>query len=169
MTDLSKLNAYLYVCGYEGGPFKIGYAYNPDKRMKDHVRDGHAAIFMVGKWPAGAAIVQAAERYVHWILRDKHLQKEWFNVTQEEAEAAVRQALSPGALKAHDEFSMIPPVTGRDKNLGHKEWARTNFAAGTLIRIKSVIANGETQSDFMRAAVEAELKRRERQKPDRPE
>lgn len=164
MSELSKLHAYLYVCGYEGGPFKIGYGYNPGNRMKDHVRNGHAGIFMVGAWPVGAGIAQAAERYVHWLLRDKHFQKEWFNVTQEEAEAAVRHALSPGAIDAHDEFSMIPPITGKDKNLGHKEWARTNFAAGTLLRVKSVVAKGETQSDFMRAAVEAELKRRERQK-----
>ncbi|MGR7993893.1 GIY-YIG nuclease family protein [Xanthobacter sp. ZOL 2024] len=166
MSSISELQAYLYVCGYDGGPFKIGYGYNPSKRMKDHVRSGHAGIFMVGAWPVGARIAQAAERYVHWLLRDKHLQKEWFNVTQEEAEAAVRHALSPGALEAHDNFSMVPPITGKNKDLGYKEWARTNFASGTLLRIKSVVAKDETQSDFIREAIEAELKRREKKPKD---
>lgn len=162
MSRNKNLDAYIYVCGYEGGPFKIGYGYNPNKRMQDHVRNGHANIFMVGAWPVGAAIAQAAERYVHWALREYHLKNEWFNVTQAEAEAAVFRALSPGILESHDRYSMIPPATGKNKSLGYKEWARTNFAEGTLSRIKSAIAQSETQAEFIRDAVERELKRREK-------
>lgn len=36
---------------------------------------------------------------------------------------------------------------------------------GTLARVEAVLSEGETKTDFLRAAALAELKRRERQKP----
>jgi metal-responsive CopG/Arc/MetJ family transcriptional regulator len=42
------------------------------------------------------------------------------------------------------------------------EQTPARFPAGTLARIDAVLANKEKRSDLIRAAVEAELKRREK-------
>jgi hypothetical protein len=44
----------------------------------------------------------------------------------------------------------------------NEEQAPGRFPAGTLKRIAKTLKNGEKQADFIRAAVERELKRRER-------
>lgn len=41
------------------------------------------------------------------------------------------------------------------------------FAEGTFERIKSVLTDGEDRADFVRDAVEKELRRRERKAPTR--
>lgn len=85
--------AYIYVLGIPGGPHKIGYSYRPEDRVRAMEREGRKGVYLCGQWPMGARVVQAAERYIHWLLRDKHLKNEWFNVSLEEAEDAVRKAL----------------------------------------------------------------------------
>lgn len=50
-------------------------------------------------------------------------------------------------------------LVGRPRINAEKTMAR--FPDGTLARIKSVLRPGENQSDFMREAVELELRRRE--------
>lgn len=45
------------------------------------------------------------------------------------------------------------------------EQTPARFPLGTLQRIDAVLAEKEKRSDFIRVAVEAELKRREREKP----
>ena len=49
---------------------------------------------------------------------------------------------------------------GRKKLWSEDMQAR--FAEGTLARIEGALENGETKTDFVREAVERELKRRER-------
>ncbi|MCH4894969.1 hypothetical protein GO308_17845 [Sphingomonas sp. SFZ2018-12] len=50
-------------------------------------------------------------------------------------------------------------AAGRPRINAEKTMAR--FPEGTLGRIKSVLREGENQADFMREAVELELRRRE--------
>lgn len=48
-----------------------------------------------------------------------------------------------------------------------KEWRedmQARFPHGTFARIEAVLGEGEDRTDFVRAAVERELKRRERSK-----
>jgi hypothetical protein len=48
-----------------------------------------------------------------------------------------------------------------------KEWRedmQARFPEGTFARIEAVLGGGEDRTDFVRAAVERELKRRERAK-----
>lgn len=48
-----------------------------------------------------------------------------------------------------------------------KQWAENmvaRFVAGTFTRIAAVLAPAEDRTDFVREAVEREIKRRERQK-----
>lgn len=155
--------AYLYVLGIPGGPYKIGYSYSPEDRVRAMIRAGHKGAFLCGQWPMETRVVQAAERYVHWLLRDRRLKNEWFNVTRGEAEDAVRKALEPEALNALD---VIPSGTLPDKRSGYGEgdYVRTKFAVGTRERIRAALRPGEYPADLHRAAVEAELRRRERDK-----
>lgn len=57
----------------------------------------------------------------------------------------------------------IPPRVGRKMQWPDKIVAP--LPAGTLERIERVLVNGEQKTDFLREAVEAHLKRRERNKP----
>ena len=58
--------------------------------------------------------------------------------------------------------SVIPPRMGR-KKLWHQRTA-VKFSAGTFERIAAVLQKPEVRMDFIRNAVERELKRREAQK-----
>lgn len=63
------------------------------------------------------------------------------------------------AALAKKMISDIRPGVGRPRINDEQTPAR--FPSGTLARIDAVIAPGEKRSDFIRAAVERELKRRE--------
>ena len=43
------------------------------------------------------------------------------------------------------------------------------LAEGVTERVDALVSNGETRLDLIREAIEREIKRRERQKPDKPE
>lgn len=58
--------------------------------------------------------------------------------------------------------SAIAPGVGRPKI--NEEQTPARFPAGTLAHIDATLAEKEKRSDFIREAVEAELKRREQQK-----
>lgn len=60
---------------------------------------------------------------------------------------------------AQKEISAIRAGVGRPKINGEQTPGR--FPAGTLARIDAACRDGEKRSDFIRQAVEAELKRRE--------
>lgn len=61
---------------------------------------------------------------------------------------------------ARKEISVIHLPVGRPRINGEQTPAR--FRDGTLARIDAVLAEGEKRSDFIREAVEKEVKRRER-------
>lgn len=59
---------------------------------------------------------------------------------------------------AQKEISVIPAGVGRPRINDEQTPAR--FPKGTLARIDAALAEGEKRSDFIREAVERELKRR---------
>lgn len=58
-----------------------------------------------------------------------------------------------------------PRGVGR-KQINHEQMP-ARLPAGTIARIAAVLRPSESKSDFIREAVEAELRRRERSRPDR--
>jgi hypothetical protein len=60
---------------------------------------------------------------------------------------------------AENVISATRPLVGRPRINGEQTPAR--FREGTLARIDRVLSDGEKRSDFIREAVEKELKRRE--------
>jgi len=71
-----------------------------------------------------------------------------------------------GALLTQNLISVTPSRVGRKKRWAEDMVAR--FAEGTFARIQAVLEGKEDRTDFVREAVERELKRRERQKESRP-
>jgi len=148
--------SFLYVMGIDGGPTKVGYSTYTALRTRMLAKELGQDIFLVGEWPIGKFVAMHAERYAHYLLRDKHYRGEWFSCTHDEAIAAVKAALD----KPWDNDLLIPPldVRGRDILLG--EHIPTKFESGTKAAIKSALLEGEGRSDFIRTAVRHEIERR---------
>lgn len=153
-ADLS----FLYIIGTTDGPLKIGHSMSPERRVDDFRREG-TEVFLAGKWPIGAAKALAAERYVHWQLRNHHIRGEWFNVSRRKALAVIRKAF--GLLDEVNERHPIPPLDRRGPKITDEQ-IPSRFPEGTKDRMKVTLAEGEKYADLIREAVERELKRRER-------
>jgi hypothetical protein len=114
--------------------------------------------------PGGWAL--AAERYAHWLLREHHLRGEWFNVSITQARAAISAAAQRDYDAMVRQQYLIPPAVVPGQ-IRYAEHTKNRFAAGTMLRIDAVGA--PSRADFVREAVERELKRREalKRKPER--
>ncbi len=158
-------DTYLYVIGYEAGPCKVGYSYTPEQRVRAMRRGGHVeAVLLEQTIPINCRIATAAERYAHWLLRDHHLGNEWFNVPKDVAIAAIRKAVEPEIMREHDYRDPIPMVIRIKNQIRDGENILTKFPAGTNRRIADLLGGPDGKAQFIRDAVEAELKKRERQK-----
>ncbi len=150
---------YVYVLGIPGGPYKIGHSRTPRLRAMAARREGRGPACVVREWEVNRyRVARAAEAYAHWLLRDRHYQSEWFNVTEAEAIAAVEHALRPEAVEAYDAREVIPAITQSRKG---DEMFSLKLAKGTAARIGAVIGKPRGHSDYVRAAVEEKLARDE--------
>lgn len=152
--------AYVYVIGSQNGPTKVGYSVDTERRLKSIQRPKTQRIQVFGKWPVGHASALAVERYAHWLLRDKQISGEWFNVTPDEASEAVYRAVNEGV----DPNYPLPRIDLIGRRLLCGEHITTKYPQRTRERIRAVLADGEHQADLIREAVENELERRERSK-----
>lgn len=151
---------HVYVFGPEGGPLKIGRADIPEKRMR-HLQTGHPSpLVLLHKQPVPRALAAAIEWRAHWLLKECRSHGEWFTCSLRAAKDALRSAIESGGAgeKARGKV-------GRVKINDEQTPAR--FPEGTLARIDALLADKEKRSDFIREAVEREIKRRSRiPKPD---
>lgn len=147
---------YIYAMGSEDGPSKIGIASNPEERLNGVQRASNKVICVTGQWPVGKRIALAVERHIHWQLRDRHFKGEWFNVHLAEATAAIERALSLQAQFDHRE--LIPPL--QQRGLPGGEHIRTAFPRGTKKLIDAALVSDEGRADFIREAINREIKRR---------
>lgn len=147
----SPKNAYLYVFGGIGGPCKIGWSSDPDRRSK-YARHAAGRRDVLHIAPIGNGFALYAERYAHWLLREHHYRNEWFNV---EPSVAIEAADRAVVLDFH-RVGLIPTIADLH--------AISNFPKGTMARIDAVLDadNREKRADFYREAIEKELKRREK-------
>lgn len=155
--------AFLYVIGTPDGPVKIGHSLSPKQRLDAFRREGREVI-LTGTWPVGARIALAVERYVHWQLREHHIRSEWFNVPRPKVLAAIRKALNH--VDQIDGSNPIPALDAHGTKPKFAEHMRLGFEAGTTALIDAALQQDETRAAFIREAVERELKRRERQRPE---
>jgi len=151
---------YIYLMGPEEGPQKIGQSMDPNRRLKQLQAKEGVKLFLTGEWPVPVSKAMAIERYIHWLLRDKLFRSEWFNVTHDEAKAAIEKAVA--GVDEFDTYEMMP-VLDIGKQAHYDERLFTRYPRGTATRIDRAVGARE-RSNFIRAAVEAELACREKAK-----
>lgn len=150
---------FVYVIGPPDGPQKIGIAGDVKKRLQAIQTGSHAHVALTATEAVDAEFAIHVENFAHWILREQRLSGEWFRVTPEQAQRAVREAIEAVAKGERRERVKRGKV-GRPRLWGEDMQAR--FPEGTFDRIAAVLEEGEDRTDLVREAVERELKRRER-------
>ncbi|QPF81717.1 GIY-YIG nuclease family protein [Bradyrhizobium genosp. L] len=148
---------FVYVIGAVSGPQKIGIARDVQKRMKT-IQSGSFEPLAIGFCLESPDLAVHIESYAHWLLRDHRMSGEWFKVSPDAAISAVKEAAAAVALG--ERRAKLVGVVGRKKRWSEDMQAR--FPEGTFERIEAVLADGEDRTDFVRDAVERELKRREK-------
>lgn len=148
---------FVYVIGAETGPQKIGIAGDVGRRLKSIQTGSHVPIRVAFSIEANGA-AEHVENYAHWVLREKRMAGEWFNVAPEEAVAAINEAVAAVARGERKER-----VVG---NVGRKKLYDIRILlplkSETLERLDGLLGEGETRLDLIREAIDRELKRRER-------
>jgi hypothetical protein len=147
---------YIYVIGPPGGPQKVGLAANARRRVAELQVGSHTPLKLGFSVEIEAAEAWPVESYAHWILRDHSVGGEWFSVSVEDAVRAIGEAIA--AVRRGERKGS--KSVGRKKRWSEDMVAR--FPEGTFARIDAVREEGEDRTDFVREAVERELKRRER-------
>lgn len=150
--------ALLYVMGFPGGPFKVGWSQDVPARVLAIAREeGRADVVVYRTVPVEGSDVIAAERYAHWLLRDYHFRNEWFDAPLEKALAAITES-------ARCDFRVIgriPPLQPRGRPAMYPESVVSWFPNGTSRRMVAALGEGEERGDLIRSATMAELERRE--------
>ena len=145
---------YLYVIGPEVGPVKVGRSMQPLARLKQLEGKACMRLFLTGQWPIGQAIGLAAERYAHWLLRDKSVKGEWFDVSRDEAVAAVERAITLDHYPHH----AMPSLDTHSSEIPNGIYHRTKLARDVHARMHE--ASEGHHAAFIREAVERELEPR---------
>jgi hypothetical protein len=153
-------DSFLYVIGAPDGPQKVGVAKEPAERLVIMQVSHLGRLELAAKIRMPRLMAFAAERCAHWILREKRIRGEWFEVSPAEAieaaEMAHKQALN-GEQKPRAKGER--PVGRPQVNF---EQIPARFPEGTKARIQAVLEEKEPAAEFIRVAVEKELRRRER-------
>lgn len=160
MDPARQAVTYLYVFGAEVGPSKVGQSTCPPRRLKQLQAKHPERIVVAGTWPVGGRVALATERYVHWLLRERHVHGEWFDAPREEIVAAIETALRVGP----DPEYPMPRADMLARGIGSGEHLSVKHPKGTKARIDDLLAADEHRADFIREAVEREITRRSKAK-----
>ena len=147
---LRRDERHVYVAADGSGRHKIGFSGNVPLRMYHLTRRLQRPVVAVHVEPM-MRDAEAVEVFAHWALVDRHDHSEWFNATAEEAIEAVRGAR---LRVVSGELPTARPIVKQRQDIG----VVIEAALGSALR------PGETRLDFIREAVEREIKRRSRQK-----
>jgi antitoxin ChpS len=85
--------AHVYIVAEWDGPRKIGISDKPADRMLA-LRAGRAPLSIIATYPREGGDAALVEQVAHWLLREKSLGGEWFDVGDAEAVAAVGEAIA---------------------------------------------------------------------------
>ncbi len=89
---------YLYVIGHDTGPQKVGFSFYPPNRARTLKKKGEPA--PVAHWWSVVPLqdIYAVEALAHWILRDKALGGEMFDITPDEGRVFVEETIARFAV-----------------------------------------------------------------------
>jgi hypothetical protein len=122
-----------------------------------HLQTGHPLpLVLLHKQIVPKELASAIEARTHWLLRERLSHGEWFTCGLAAAKNALRAAIESGG-KGEKARGRVGRIKIND------EQTPARFPAGTLERIDALLAEKEKRSDFIREAVEREIKRRERE------
>ena len=148
---------FVYVVGSATGPQKIGIAGNVERRLRSVQTGSHVPIVLAfSAETEGDGIAEQVENYAHWILREKRLHGEWFDVTPSEAKAAVSNAAA--AVAKGEKIEKLVRNVGRKKLWDVR--ITLPITSETVERLDAALRDGEARLDLIREAIEKELKRR---------
>lgn len=85
--------ASLYVATLHGRGSKIGRSADPASRVKQIGKDMRGQVVLAAH-TGPTPLADEAEALAHWLLRDKHLGGEWFDVLPDDAFAVARDAIA---------------------------------------------------------------------------
>ncbi len=147
----------VYVASAGRKRHKVGLSGNPRRRLAglSSVLGKRLVLSHVSETPNAEAV----ERLAHWILRGAHLYGEWFNVDAETAKGAVCEAVARVSAGEVAPSRIAGP--GRPQQFPIR--ITLPITARMAARIDAALRNGETRVDWIRDAIDRELKRRERE------
>lgn len=110
---MSSRQGYIYGVAGEDGPIKIGLSTNLHLRIQTLRFQYHKELAVVFYVPVDAEHLKGVEKLAHHVLRDKHVEGEWFYVGHDDALAAVHEAINRYAngervLRAQDDPNKKP-------------------------------------------------------------
>lgn len=127
MADNRKeTTAFIYAFSMPEGPTKIGRSISVLRRKKEIEKDRNCSVVIVGEWPMGHSRAEAAERYIHWLIRDKHIANEWFDIKKDEALSVITKALTD----PWDARYIVPSICLIEKMMKRGEYIPTKFPRG---------------------------------------
>lgn len=147
----------VYVIGSPRGPQKIGVALNVARRLGALQTGSSVKLIASLVEPMATPEAKLVEAHAHWLLRDSRLSGEWFRVTPTDAGRAVREAIEAVARGEARGRSAV----GRPKMDVKPMLVR--LPEGVTEQIDAIAGPGK-RAEFIRDAVEREIKRRSRQK-----
>lgn len=150
---------FIYVIGAPRGPKKVGCARDVTSRLRQLQTAYHRPLSILFSVEVPTDTCSTIERRAHWLLQDSRAEGEWFKVKTSAAIDAVRQAAAKNGAG-----ELARPSAGRP-SLGVKQ-TMVRLTDEQRGRIESLVGKSRMAA-FIREAVDNELKRRERQKPDK--
>ena len=158
--EVGDKKVFLYALKSPDGLIKVGRAIDPARRVGvlQTAVPGKLRLVHTEKIAEGFGV--KTEAFVHWLLRTSRVSGAWFRISEREAIEAVSSAID---AVAKGEKPGRRGIVGRKKQWAEDMQAR--FAGGTFERIAPLLGPGEDRTDFVREAVDREIKRRERRQP----
>lgn len=153
--------AYLYVIGGETGPHKVGFTIKPTYRLTALGIGSPVPLTMKHMIPVPWVTRKFSEKYAHALLASRHSHGEWFDVTADQALAAIKlgdRGTREGRLPPG---KSIAEVNGEDSRTSGKPFGVTNL---TPTRAIAAVRYGRLLRGSCRKSCRAEESLDERRK-----
>ncbi len=148
---------FVYVIGGRSTSKKIGIATDPSRRLKAIQSGNSKVVSVLHSREVDLSVAGMIEAHAHWVLKDHRESGEWFRVSLEQAIAAIDAAIS-----ADGNWVKAKRSVGRKKEFPNR--ITLPLSDEMLAGIDAAREPEEDRLTLIRAAIERELKRREKAK-----
>ena len=148
---------FVYVIGAPRTSKKIGIAADPSRRLQALQSGNSKVVSVLHSRKVDSSVAAMIETHVHWMLKDYREAGEWFRVSLEQAIAAI-----DASIAADGNWVKAKRSVGRKKEFPNR--ITLPLSDEMLAGIDAVREGDEDRLKVIRAAIERELKRREKAK-----